>query len=166
MKLIVGLGNPGEKYKNTRHNVGFMLLDALAYEAGISWAFEKKFNSEISKHEDILYAKPQTFMNRSGEAVRKIADYYNIAPENIIIVHDDVDLEEGQTRFRQGSSSAGHHGVDDIIEKLGTQEFWRFRVGVGRPNDTKFDVQDYVLSNSELDAEKALTELKKYVKTL
>ncbi len=146
MKLIVGLGNPGEKYKNTRHNVGFMAVEKIAENNNGMWEFEKKFNSEICRFGDTLLAKPHTFMNNSGEAVSKIVNYFDVDLNDLIIVHDEVDLEEGETRFKKGSGDAGHHGVIDIINKLGTQDFWRFRIGVGRPKSNKFEVNDYVLS--------------------
>lgn len=129
MKLIVGLGNPGKEYEKTRHNVGFMIVDALAS----SWKLEKKLQAEISEAtidaERVLLAKPQTFMNLSGEAVQKIASFYKIDPADVVIIYDDVDLEFGKLRVRHGGSSGGHNGVKSVLQHLG-DEFIRFRVGV------------------------------------
>lgn len=138
MKLIVGLGNPGEKYANVRHNLGFMVLDELAKRGkrkGESWKFEKKFKSEIFNltlnASRFTLAKPQTYMNNSGMAVKAIADYYKINPENIVIIHDELDLPLGKIRIRKGGSSAGHHGIESIMEALKTDQFWRVRLGIG-----------------------------------
>lgn len=135
MKLIVGLGNPGEKYENTRHNIGFRVVDAITEKLGDDAGREIKF------------LKPQTFMNNSGEAVRREKDYYKINDDNIIIIHDDVDLEEGIVRIVLGGSSAGHKGVQSIIDHLGTDNFWRVRVGVGRSD--VIATEDWVLKNFE-----------------
>ena len=145
MKLIVGLGNPGEKYINTRHNTGFIFVNHLCEVLELSWAFEKKVDAEVAKNAKFILAKPQGFMNNSGVAVAKLLSYFKVPVENLVVVHDDVDLPFGEYRLRQGSGSAGHHGVIDIIEKIGTQDFWRFRIGVGRPSDSKYNVEDYVL---------------------
>ena len=145
-KIIVGLGNPGIKYDNTRHNVGFLLVDAWVLDLGLAFTKDNDFNALITKNSNYLFVKPLTFMNLSGETVAKVVNYYNLVLEDLIIVHDDVDLEWGKTKFQFGASSAGHHGVENIIEKLGSKEFWRFRVGIGRPNDNKYQVENYVLS--------------------
>lgn len=147
MKLIVGLGNPGKEYKNNRHNAGFILIDLLAEKLGLSWKFERKFNAEICKNEEFVLVKPQTFMNDSGLSVSKAIKFFKIDLDNLVVVHDDVDLPFGETKFKKGSGTAGHHGVADIIEKLGNIDFWRFRVGVGRPENSKFDVHGYVLGD-------------------
>jgi peptidyl-tRNA hydrolase, PTH1 family len=135
MKLIIGLGNPGKKYALTRHNAGFMLVDKLQKE----WKFpdfvvNKKFNAEISEGnldgKKIIIVKPQTFMNLSGEAVKKIMDFYKLTPDDIIVIHDDLDIELGKYKIATDSSSAGHQGVQDIIDKLGTQKFKRIRIGI------------------------------------
>lgn len=155
MKVIVGLGNPTEKYKNTRHNVGFILLDKVAEQKNLTWEFEKKFNALICKDTagtfgdyrgPILYVKPQTYMNLSGDSVSKILNYFNLTSEDLIIVHDDVDLPFGKTKKAVGAGHAGHNGVKDIIAKLGTKDFERLRFGVGRPENNQFEVGDYVLS--------------------
>jgi len=136
MKIIIGLGNPGQEYTSTRHNIGFEILDALRKEANCSiWEFNKKFNAEISKGNfndtEVLLVKPQTFMNLSGVAVRNIIDFYKLTVENIIIIHDDIDIELGTYKVATDSRSAGHNGVQNIIDQLGTQKFTRLRLGVG-----------------------------------
>lgn len=140
MFLIVGLGNPGEKYIGTRHSLGFEVVDALARKLGVgSWELEKKFKAEMAQathnsslitHHSIL-AKPQTYMNLSGMAVSALVNYYKIPPENIIVIQDELDLPLGHIKLRLGGSGAGHHGVESIIEKLGTDKFIRIRLGIG-----------------------------------
>jgi peptidyl-tRNA hydrolase, PTH1 family len=152
MKLVVGLGNPGDKYTNNRHNVGFLILDEFAKTHGLTWNDDKKFNAVFCRQGDNFLLKPQTFMNNSGEAVSAFANFYKILPEDILVIHDDVDLEFGRTKKALGASSAGHHGVESIIEKLGTKEFWRLRFGVGKPTDKSIKVEDWVLmSLSEIE---------------
>ncbi len=136
MKLIIGLGNPGEKYQNTRHNLGFMVLDELAEKmlslAKTKWQENKKFNSQFIRIDpQAILVKPQTMMNASGFAVAKLAAFYKVEPENIWIIHDDADLPLGRIKIRLGGGSAGHRGIDSIIEQLGTDKFVRFRFGIG-----------------------------------
>lgn len=155
--IIVGLGNPGKRYVSTRHNVGYILLDLLAKKQNCSWKFNEKLFGYIAlaKASDSLLVKPSTFMNSSGSCVQAILTYYKIPPENLIIVHDDVDLPAFEVRDSFASSSGGHHGVEDIIERIGTSKFRRIRVGIGRPENKSYNVEDYVLSNfSSLDLEK------------
>jgi peptidyl-tRNA hydrolase, PTH1 family len=138
--LIIGLGNPGEQYENSPHNAGFLALGIIANELGVELDENKKLKSEIAQYKNgkrkIILAKPQTFMNKSGEAVGLIKNYYKISfttkspPHNIWVIHDDVDLELGQIKIVKNRGSAGHKGVLDIIQKLKTQDFVRFRVGV------------------------------------
>ncbi len=145
MYLIIGLGNPGAEYQNTRHNFGWLVLDALSSE----WHFNKKFKAEIAElnigTKKILLAKPQTFMNESGESVRLLTSYYHLTPNNLkpnhlIVVHDDLDLPLGEYKISTNSGAAGHHGVESIIEKLGTKEFTRLRLGIGpRPPEIPGD---------------------------
>jgi len=135
MKLIVGLGNPGTKYQKTRHNVGFVVVDALAIiMEQDKWLNDNRFQSSIVKINKDSYkailAKPQTYMNESGEAVRKLADYFDIKPEDIIVVADDINLSPGIARVRKGGSDGGHNGLKSIIGVIG-EDFWRVRVGVG-----------------------------------
>lgn len=148
MKLIVGLGNPGSEYSQTRHNVGFMTTDELANHYQTSFNTDKKLKAEVAKfeHHDetILIAKPQTFMNQSGDSVRLVMDYYRIALEDVWVVSDDLDLEFGTIRIRQGGSSGGHNGLKDIIQKVG-EDFVRFRVGVKNDLLQKLSAEDFVL---------------------
>lgn len=147
MFLIVGLGNPGPEYEDTRHNLGFKVVDELASRLGIA-SLKSKHHSfigegKIGDHRVIL-AEPQTFMNSSGPAVRGILAWYKLDIKDLILVYDDVDLEVGQIRVREKGSAAGHHGVESVIASLGTAEFARVRIGIGRESLTA-DVTDYVL---------------------
>lgn len=159
MKVIVGLGNPGDKYKNSRHNVGFMLLDKIVDEKGLEWVFDKKSNSEIAKDEHILYAKPQIMMNRSGESVAKILSFYKLKPGDLTVVNDDVDLEFGEVRKQSGRGSAGHRGVQSIIENLGTNSFERIRIGLGRPENAQIDTNDWVMADFTAEELKKIQNL-------
>lgn len=139
MKLIVGLGNPGKKYELTRHNLGFMVADSLMRAdnaGGVAW---EKFDTHsligrpAALTDAALLLKPQTFMNESGLSVRKVADYFRVQPDDVWVAHDDLDLVTGKIKIDFDASAAGHRGVASIIEHLGTQKFWRFRIGIGRP---------------------------------
>ena len=135
MILIVGLGNPGEKYNNTRHNIGFKIVDEFAKENNFpEFKLSKKHNSLISEgvidNEKIMLAKPQTFMNNSGKAVKSIIDYLSLTTDNLLVVHDDIDIEIGQMKISENSRSAGHKGVQSIIDEIGTKDFARVRVGI------------------------------------
>ncbi|AGB40121.1 peptidyl-tRNA hydrolase [Halobacteroides halobius DSM 5150] len=152
MKLIVGLGNPGIKYQSTRHNAGFMALDRLAknYHTEINREEHKAMIEKIRVNgETIILAKPQTFMNKSGQAVKKISDYYDIDPKDIVIVYDDLDLAPGRIRVRPTGGHGGHNGIKSIFAGLGTKEFPRLRVGIGRPK--QMSVVDYVLDQFETE---------------
>ncbi|MBI2063802.1 MAG: aminoacyl-tRNA hydrolase [Candidatus Yanofskybacteria bacterium] len=133
MKLIIGLGNPGEEYENTRHNVGFEVVDTIARKEDANFSFEKKFNAEVTKtrlnDKPVVLAKPHTFVNKSGEAVRKLKLFYKMKPENIVVIHDDLDIEFGNFKMSLGKDSGGHRGVQSIIDALKTNKFWRLRVG-------------------------------------
>jgi PTH1 family peptidyl-tRNA hydrolase len=154
MKLIIGLGNPGQKYENTRHNLGFIFLDKLRAQWFLpEFKLEKKFDAEISQGElnsgKIILAKPQNFMNLSGEAVKKIMTFYKLTPEEILIIHDDIDILLGKYKLATDSSSAGHNGVQNIIDQLGTKKFARLRIGI--KSDTadeeknQLEISDFVL---------------------
>lgn len=150
MKIIIGLGNPEKKYDLTRHNVGFMFLDELQKKWKFpEFEFSKKFNALASKEKETLLVKPQTFMNLSGTSVRAILDFYKLTPENIIVIHDDIDIELGKYKIATDSSSAGHNGVQNIIDQLGTKEFRRIRVGISKTHEEKescpISAHDYVL---------------------
>lgn len=147
MKLVVGLGNPGEKYAKTRHNVGFRILDEILKTYAASPSFNKKFEAIVySLDEDRLLVKPQTFMNVSGKAVNRLANFYKVKPEGLLVVHDDVDLEFGEVKHVFGRGSAGHKGVQSIIDATGSDQFSRVRVGIGRPN-VPIDIEEWVLQN-------------------
>lgn len=150
MRLIAGLGNPGQKYRENRHNLGFMVVDSFARARGISWRFSQDWSCYFAKSEEFLLVKPSVFMNRSGEAIKKAADYFKVESHDILIVYDDVDLPFGKIRLAFNGLSAGHHGIDSVIECFGV-EFGRLRVGVGHPRqlskDKVRDVADYVLEN-------------------
>lgn len=139
MKLIVGLGNPGRDYESTRHNIGFMVVDKLAKELGftsLTFAKDDKRKILTAKVGDVILCKPQTFMNKSGTAVKQIADYYKIDASGIWIIHDDMDLPLGKIRIRSQGASGGHNGVDSVISALATDKFVRFRLGIGRGKES------------------------------
>lgn len=132
--LIVGLGNPEARYANTRHNLGFEVVEELEKRVkgqGESWKYEGKFKSEIVKNGNLIFVKPQTFMNNSGMAVSLLANFYKISPEDIIVIYDELDLPLGKIKVRMGGAAAGHHGVESIMEALGTDQFIRVRLGIG-----------------------------------
>lgn len=147
MFLIVGLGNPGPEYENTRHNLGFEVIEELAGRLSIT-SLKSKCHSFIAEakigNHKIIIAQPQTFMNNSGPAVRGLLEWFKINLRNLILVYDDVDLEVGQVRLREKGSSAGHHGVESVMASLGTGSFVRVRIGIGRESLTG-DVTEYVL---------------------
>ena len=148
MYLIAGLGNPTKTYDGTRHNIGFMMIDAIADRFNID-VTTKKHKALVGRGVidgvKVILAKPQTYMNLSGESVHEIADFYKIEPENIIIIYDDISLDVGQLRIRKKGSAGGHNGIKNIIAHLGTQEFPRIRVGIGNKPEG-WDLADYVLS--------------------
>lgn len=132
MKLIVGLGNPGDQYIGSRHNLGFEAIEAFAKECSSNkWSYPDKFKSELIKLEDKILLKPHTYMNNSGQAVSKVAKFYKIKVENIIIIHDELDLLLGKMKIRQAGGAGGHHGVESIIEALNNPNFIRIRLGIG-----------------------------------
>lgn len=147
MILIAGLGNPGKKYEKTRHNLGFRVIDLLAERWGFR-RFESRFEGEAAKGrakgKDVLLLKPVTFMNLSGASIAAAARYHRIAPADVWIAHDDLDLPLGSLRIRTGGSAGGHNGVKSAIERLATPEFPRFRIGIGRPA-SPVPIEDYVL---------------------
>ena len=168
MFLIVGLGNPGDKFTNTRHNLGFEVIDALVRKLGErgrgkgeSWETQQKFKAEISKINftlnasplTLILAKPLTFMNLSGMAISSIAQYFKIKPEEIIIIHDELDLPLGHIKIRVGGSDAGHHGIESIIKSLGTEKFIRVRLGIGNWHAISGEHK-----HSAFNAEKFVTE--------
>lgn len=179
MKLIVGLGNPGEKYTGTRHNLGFLLVEHLLRDVSSAsqavWSKNEKLKSEIAtlplqarsaSEEKILLAKPLTYMNNSGMAVLVLREFYKIPNDDIWVVHDELDLPLGAMKIRFGGAAAGHHGVESIIEKLGTDKFWRFRMGIGDFNTHEerskiHNAEAFVLGQFETNDQ---SELKQAVK--
>ena len=156
IRLVAGLGNPGRRYAATRHNAGFWFADALAAKLGVSMAHESRFGSEVGKKDDLRLAKPSTYMNDSGRAVAALARFFAVSPDELLIVHDELDLPFGRLRIRTGGSSAGNHGLDSLIGSFGTKTFPRIRVGVGRPVG---DAVDYVLSPFTDDERARLPDL-------
>jgi PTH1 family peptidyl-tRNA hydrolase len=150
IKLIVGLGNPGQQYEKTRHNAGFLFLDALARDLGCAWTNQPRFQGLFAEgsvaNGKIMLLKPDTFMNRSGQSVGKIARYYKLLPEEILVVHDELDFNPGVVKLKQDGGHAGHNGLRDIISHLGSKAFYRLRIGIGRPPARKA-VVDFVLSS-------------------
>lgn len=164
MKLIVGLGNPGKKYALTRHNFGFRLLDELADRLGFCFKHNARFQAEAAslsdpRHEKLFFLKPQTFMNQSGAAVAPFARFYKIAVKDILAVFDDVDLPLGKIRFARAGSAGGHNGIKSLIETLGTQDFPRLKLGIGRPAVVPKDTADHVLEKFTKDEEKAVKDV-------
>ena len=153
MKLIAGLGNPGRRYEKSRHNIGYMCLNRFAREHGIHFN-KKQCLSRVGLGEvagnKVVLARPQTFMNRSGEAIGRLTRKYDISPENIVVIYDDLDLPPGKIRIRPQGSSAGHKGIESIIAHLDSKNFVRIRVGIGRPDTietSEDDIIDFVLSS-------------------
>lgn len=159
IKLIVGLGNPGTRYAHNRHNVGFMIVEQFAHENSLYFK-RKKFNAQIAEggiaDARVLVAKPQTYMNASGEAVSKLFKYYKVEPQDLLVIYDDLDLPIGKIRLRADGSSGGHHGMESIIARIGTSDFPRLRTGIGRPNPDA-DV-DHVLGNFDGDERATMDE--------
>ena len=161
MKLIFGLGNPGSEYANTRHNIGFIMLDD--YIGEYKWS--KKFNGlYIEKNingEKYVFVKPLSFMNLSGGVVSSFVNYYKVSYKDIIVIHDDLDLPVGKIRIKVNSSAGGHNGVKDIIKSLNTQEFMRIKVGIS--NNKNIDTKDYVLGNFSKSDLKIIKDIEKEV---
>lgn len=149
MHLIVGLGNPGSKYDGTRHNVGFQILDYLAAENNVQF-HDSKWQAQVAKTSlkgvPVLLVKPETFMNESGRAVGFIASYYRVSPQNIIVIHDDLDIELTRLKAVVNRGAGGHNGITSIINHLGTKDFVRIRFGVGRPKSENASASKFVLS--------------------
>lgn len=160
MKMIIGLGNPGKQYASTRHNVGFQAIDLLAEQLNAP-AMQTKFNGMITTvhvgTEKVMLVKPLTYMNLSGECVRPLMDYYEIDGDEIVVIYDDLDLAPGKLRLRAKGGAGGHNGMKSLIAHIGTNEFNRIRVGVGRP-DGPISVADYVLSAFSTDEQPLIQE--------
>jgi PTH1 family peptidyl-tRNA hydrolase len=160
MRLLVGLGNPDARYQKNRHNVGFRVADLLAQRAGL--AFASKFDGLLAKgaleRVPVAILKPMTFMNRSGESVRAAAAFFKLSPDEVVVVHDELDLEFGRLQIKKGGGHAGHNGLRSIAEDLGAADFIRVRVGVGRPAPDR-DASSHVLSDFSASEEGALEAL-------
>lgn len=162
LRLIAGLGNPGPEYSETRHNAGFWFVDACARKLGASLAPESRFFGEAARVRaeggDVWLLKPLTFMNRSGQAVATLARFYKISPEEILVVHDELDLLPGEIRLKQGGGNGGHNGLKDLAAQLGSGDFWRLRLGIGHPRSLGVaqDVVDFVLHRPRSHEREAL----------
>lgn len=161
IRLIVGLGNPGPQYELTRHNVGFWLVDGLAAREGVAFRHEAKLHGSLCRvtlaGQDLRLLKPTTFMNRSGQSVSATARYFAISPEQILVAHDELDLPPGAVRLKHGGGHAGHNGLRDSIQQLGSRDFWRLRIGIGHPGD-KAQVIGYVLDRAPREQEVAIRD--------
>ena len=177
IRAIIGLGNPGPQYEATRHNVGFWLVDALARQQACSWQREQKFQAEVTKPTGgpaagCWLVKPQTFMNRSGLATAALAQFYRLTPDELLVVHDELDIAPGEIRLKQGGGHGGHNGVRDIATSLGSPDFWRLRLGIGHPRtlNLRQEVADFVLHRPSVDEtieiERALDRCLKELATL
>lgn len=161
IKLFVGLGNPGPEYALTRHNAGFWWLDALARELKISLVMDKTFHGLVARTavngQTVWLLKPQTFMNLSGKSVAALSRFFKIEPQQILVAHDDLDIIPGEAKLKFGGSHAGHNGLRDIHAQLGTDDYWRLRLGVGHPG-VKSEVIDWVLKKPSLDHRLAIDQ--------
>jgi PTH1 family peptidyl-tRNA hydrolase len=157
--LIVGLGNPGKEYANNRHNVGFMALDRFARNINAHFEEDKYFDCERAKYREYMLIKPLTYVNNSGKAVKKIVDKEGSPLESIWVIQDDTEIPLGEVRVRFASTSGGHNGIKSIIEELGTDNFWRIRIGVGRPENQSFDLADYVLADFSTEEKEILNSV-------
>ena len=170
VKLIVGLGNPGREYEQTRHNAGFWFVELLAREMGAVFSKESKFHGEVAKAGSggnaVWLLKPSTFMNRSGQAVGALAKFYQITPQEILVAHDEMDLPAGGVKMKIGGA-AGSNGIKDIVGHLGTKEFWRLRIGIGHPRELagklggqmdRPEVVDYVLHRPSSEEGRAIDD--------
>jgi PTH1 family peptidyl-tRNA hydrolase len=152
IRLVAGLGNPGRGYANTRHNAGFWFADALAKMLGVTFSHEGRLAADVAKAGDMRICKPMTFMNVSGRAVATLARFFGVPPDAILVVHDELDLRPGDVRLKLGGGVAGHNGLRDIRDALGTADFWRLRLGIGHPRDSgvpQREVVDYVLKGAD-----------------
>lgn len=163
IKLIVGLGNPGADYERTRHNAGFWFAEDVAHDIGGSFASEKKFFGQIARgsgaNSEVRALKPQMFMNLSGQSVAAATRFYGIAPDAILVAHDELDLDAGEIKLKFGGGHAGHNGLRDIQARLGTGDYWRLRIGIGHPRDALSPLQpvaDWVLNRPRRDEQDAI----------
>lgn len=170
MKLIVWLWNPWKQYEKTRHNVGFAVLDSFVERNTLgTFLYDNKYKGELFQTtvdgEKVIFLKPQTFMNLSWESIWAVANFYKIVPQDILIIHDEIDLPTGKIQLKLGGSSAGHNGLKSAIEKLWSPDFWRLRIGVDRPANQN-DVADYVLSTFKPEEKELLAEQEEKIQWL
>jgi PTH1 family peptidyl-tRNA hydrolase len=160
IKLLVGLGNPGPEYEATRHNAGFWLVERYARGVGAAFKHERGFFGLVANSGAFRLLLPQTYMNRSGQAVGALARFYKIAPDEILVAHDELDLLPGAVKIKKGGGYAGHNGLKDIAAALGTPDFWRLRIGIGHPRsvNVQHQVVDFVLHPPRRDEEKLIDE--------
>ncbi len=158
-RLVVGLGNPGAEYTGTRHNAGFWFCEQLADKLGIRFSHESRFHGFVANARElgIWLLMPQTYMNRSGQAVGALARFYRIAPAEILVVHDELDIPPGQLRLKFGGGLGGHNGLKDTSAHLGTNDYWRLRVGIGHPGDRN-EVANYVLKPARREEQAQIDE--------
>jgi PTH1 family peptidyl-tRNA hydrolase len=160
--VIAGLGNPGREYEGTRHNIGFALVDALAAAEGLAWKSEARFESRIAKwargSRTLWLAKPQTYMNDSGRALRRLLDFHKLGPESLAVVYDDLTIETGRLKLTVRGSAGGHNGVASLLEHVGPG-FARFRLGVGAPRPPGMDLKDFVLGKFSPEENQLLSQL-------
>lgn len=161
IKLFVGLGNPGPEYEDTRHNAGFWWVDALADTLGVRLAYDKTWQGQVVRTtmlgQVVWLLKPQTFMNLSGRSVAALARFFKIAPQEILVAHDELDIVPGQIKLKRGGSHAGHNGLRDIHDQLGTDDYWRLRLGIGHPG-VKAEVVSWVLKKPRLEDRQAIDD--------
>lgn len=156
IRLVVGLGNPGKEYERTRHNAGFWLVERFAVSSGVALRKDPKYQALVGRMDGGAWLLlPQSFMNASGRAVQMLAGFFKVKPEEILVVHDELDFAPGTARIKQGGGIAGHNGLRDISHRIGSHDYWRLRVGVGRP-DAGADVADYVLQKPSLEEKQAI----------
>jgi peptidyl-tRNA hydrolase, PTH1 family len=162
IRLVAGLGNSGREHATTRHNAGFWFADALTAALGTAFVTEGRFHGQIAKlTPDVRLLKPSTYMNLSGRAVAGVARFFAIAPAEILVVHDELDLLPGEAKMKFGGGTAGHNGLRDVAAQLGAPDFWRLRIGIGHPRDSAIpqqDVADYVLAPPRSDERAAIAE--------
>jgi PTH1 family peptidyl-tRNA hydrolase len=177
MKIIVGLGNPGTEYENTRHNAGFMLVDKLAKDAGATWQFNKRFKADIAESRGVFFIKPQTFMNESGISVATVLSYYKLLPRTLgilkakdidlsqilTVAHDDLDIEFGKYKVSTDSRSAGHKGVQSIIDHLKTKNFQRIRLGIKPEDKSRIPTDKLVLMKFNAEEKEKIINLIKTI---
>ncbi|HZQ61677.1 MAG TPA: aminoacyl-tRNA hydrolase [Casimicrobiaceae bacterium] len=160
IRLLVGLGNPGREHETTRHNAGFWYADAVVRRIGAAFVSEGRFHGLVARGDgDLRVLKPATYMNLSGRAVSALMRFFNIAPHEMLVAHDELDLKAGSIKIKFGGGNAGHNGLRDITTQLGTGDFWRLRIGIGHPRDSEFPQQpvvDYVLRGPRPEERQAI----------